>query len=121
MAPRPSPSTLRLCDLTEIAEGAATAIPLPAWGSETAVLLFRRSGRLHVYWDRCPHMGTSLRWGAKILLAPDGMHLRCASHDASFRILDGSCVRGPCVGEALETPAFRIVDGALWLDRPGAE
>jgi nitrite reductase/ring-hydroxylating ferredoxin subunit len=109
-------TSIPLCPDDALAEGAALAIPLPALGHEQNVLLFRRGGTCHAYWDRCPHIGVSMLWIRKILLTPDGTHLRCASHDAFFRIADGRCVRGPCVDETLEIAAIRIADGQIWLD-----
>ena len=109
-----------LCPVSALTEGASLAIPLPALGQAQGVLLFRRGETTHAYWDRCPHIGVSMLWGQKILMTPDGSHLRCASHDAFFRIADGRCVRGPCVDETLESAPIRIKDGQLWLDLPPA-
>ncbi len=112
------PSSIWLCAIADIADGAVTAIALPTLGSEQGILLFRRGDQCHFYWDRCPHMGVSLRWGEKILVSPDGQHLRCANHDALFRIADGRCVMGPCAGETLQAACIHIVDGQVWLGLP---
>jgi nitrite reductase/ring-hydroxylating ferredoxin subunit len=113
-------TSIALCPADALTEGASLAIPLPALGQDRNVLLFRRGATYHAYWDRCPHIGVSMLWIRKILMTPDGTHLRCASHDAFFRIADGLCVRGPCVDETLAIAPIRITDGQIWLDLPAA-
>ena len=108
--------SIPLCTTEALGHGASVAINLPSLGPEQTVLLFRRGESWHAYWDRCPHIGVSMLWGQKILLTADGHHMRCASHDAIFRIADGRCTRGPCVDEALEPAPIRISDGRFWLD-----
>jgi nitrite reductase/ring-hydroxylating ferredoxin subunit len=37
----------------------------------------------------------------------------CSAHGARFRIEDGVCVSGPCLGDVLEAVAVTVVDGEI--------
>jgi nitrite reductase/ring-hydroxylating ferredoxin subunit len=78
-------------------------------------LLLRRDGQVHAWLDRCPHTGMSLRWDPRPFATADGRYLECAAHSALFRVGDGMCVRGPCVGEALTRGEVEERDGVIWL------
>jgi nitrite reductase/ring-hydroxylating ferredoxin subunit len=41
----------------------------------------------------------------------------CATHGACFRIADGHCVAGPCVGESLRSISTVVRDGEAMLDK----
>lgn len=69
--------------------------------------------QLHVYENHCPHLGVELNWQENQFLDPDGVLIQCATHGALFRIQDGKCVSGPCLGQSLKPIAFTIEDGAV--------
>jgi len=94
-----------LCPLDRIANGAARGFSLDD-GREIFVV---RAGRtLHGYVNSCPHRGTPLDWTPdKFICARSGLIL-CATHGARFRIADGACVAGPCVGDRLTPVAVEI-------------
>jgi nitrite reductase/ring-hydroxylating ferredoxin subunit len=104
----------RLCRLHDIVDGAGLSIEPDALGGP-AVLLFRRGSALLAYRDACPHMGTSLTWSGRVLF-DKGRRLRCANHNALFRVEDGRCIAGPCDGELLQRETVRVVGGYVWLD-----
>lgn len=83
------------------------------------VLLVRQGDRVVGFVNACPHMGVPLDWQAERLVVGDGSLLRCAHHGALFRIADGLCVRGPCVGDALEPLAVRVARGMVFLEIDG--
>ena len=56
------------------------------------------------YQNACPHTGGPLCPPGLTPLSRDGAHLVCTTHGALFRVQDGVCVAGPCVGLRL-TPA----------------
>ena len=66
-----------------------------------------------MYVNCCPHVGTALDWAPDRFLSPDGSVIVCATHGAQFGIADGVCLRGPCVGAALESVPVRIEDGLI--------
>ncbi|GAB1267225.1 Rieske (2Fe-2S) protein [Aurantivibrio infirmus] len=55
-----------------------------------------------VYLNRCPHVGLPLNWVADQFMDADGELIQCKSHGALFRIEDGQCVAGPCIGQSLQ-------------------
>ncbi len=68
------------------------------------------------YLNTCPHQGTPLDWKPDTFLSHDKALIQCSTHWARFRINDGECVAGPCVGKSLRPVAVRIDGGAVVLD-----
>ena len=69
-----------------------------------------RQGELvHGYVDRCPHAGVPLAQRLDGYLTPAGDFIVCSWHGALFRIEDGLCLGGPCVGQSL-TPWPVLID-----------
>jgi len=101
-----------LCRLEEIPDGGARGLELP---DGTPVVAVRRGGRVRVYVNRCPHTGLNLEWRPDDFLTPEGDLIRCATHDARFRIEDGLCVAGPCAGDALEPVPVEVRGGRVLL------
>ena len=81
------------------------------------VLVARAGAQLFAYENRCPHRGTTLDWAPDRFMTEDSTHLQCATHGAQFRVEDGVCVQGPCVGRALTALHIERVDGQVWLVR----
>ena len=52
-----------------------------------------------------------------IFSTPRDRYLHCDGHGALFRVEDGVCVDGPCVGERLAPVPVRVADGMVCLDR----
>lgn len=82
------------------------------------LLVVRRNGDLFVYENRCPHRGTPLDWFPNNFLDQSGEHLICATHGALFRIEDGECLAGPCVGEHLRPLPHRLRGSTLHVTLP---
>ena len=61
------------------------------------------------------HTGLPLDWKPDRLAIGDGAFLRCSHHGAVFRVDDGVCVAGPCLGESLLGVILRVVDGVVFL------
>lgn len=101
-----------LCRLDEIPDGAARGFPA-APGGFTGLFAVRRGGRVFVYVNSCPHIGVPLEPLPHRFLDRRGENIVCSTHGARFRIEDGLCVSGPCVGDALEVVEARIVDGQV--------
>lgn len=97
---RPDAGTV-LCRLDEIPDPGAKGFSF--W---TGAMMFRgfvvRRGEKVMGWvDRCPHVGVPLTLGDDRYLTRDGAHLLCVNHGALFRVEDGVCTAGPCVGRNL--------------------
>ncbi|CAN5285965.1 hypothetical protein BH09PSE2_BH09PSE2_26400 [soil metagenome] len=59
-------------------------------------------GSTRTYRDACPHTGRRLSDDPNRVLTREADRLICFGHGALFRLEDGVCVAGPCVGERLE-------------------
>jgi nitrite reductase/ring-hydroxylating ferredoxin subunit len=115
---------IRLCAEADIPDRAARGFFVPLArgaprfaGVAQEILVARRGERLFAYENRCPHRGTTLDWAPDRFMTEDSTHLQCATHGAQFRVEDGVCVYGPCVGQALAPLAIECVDGEVWLVR----
>jgi nitrite reductase/ring-hydroxylating ferredoxin subunit len=73
----------------------------------------RQGGRLYVYVNRCPHIGTPLHFMTDRFLSASRERIVCATHGAEFAIEDGLCVRGPCLGDRLEPVMIEVRDGVI--------
>lgn len=101
-----------LCRVDEIADGGARGFPGPP-GGFTGLFAVRQGPHVFVYVNACPHVGTALDWAPDRFLSPDSTYIFCATHGAQFGVADGVCVRGPCVGDRLESVPVRIDDGVV--------
>lgn len=101
-----------LCRLDDLPDGAARGFA-PTPGGFTGLFAVRQGGEVLVYVNACPHLGTPLDWTPDRFLSADGRRILCATHGAEFRIADGECLRGPCLGERLERVMIEIKDGVV--------
>ena len=103
----------RLCRLEEIPDGKAKAFPVD--GFEYEVFIHREGHGARAFLNSCPHQGTPLDWVPDRFIAPDGEHFLCATHGALFRLADGACVAGPCLGANLTAVPIRLEEGWVVL------
>lgn len=81
-----------------------------------ALLIVRRSGRLFVYENCCPHTHKTLDPQGGSLAISGGLLIQCQRHGAEFIADTGECVAGPCRGKALHAIAFTLSGDAIYLD-----
>jgi nitrite reductase/ring-hydroxylating ferredoxin subunit len=109
------PAQQALCRLDEVPESGATAVDAMLADGEESVIVLRRDGAVHAYVNVCPHAGRRLDYApGKFLLKGDT--LICAVHGATFQQTSGTCVAGPCCGDALRELPVSVRDGVVWLD-----
>lgn len=101
-----------LCRLDDIPEGGAKGFG-PAPGGFTGLFAVRRGEQVVVYVNACPHLGVPLDWTPDRFLSGDGSRIVCATHGAEFRIGDGLCLRGPCLGDRLEAVMIEVNEGVV--------
>ena len=109
----PEPTGTALCRIDEIPDGAARGFTLESGAAKLRIFAVRRGDAVHVYVNRCPHVGTPLDWAEDEFLDREGRHIVCATHGALFRIDDGFCLAGPCSGDRLEPFPSAVRDGTL--------
>jgi nitrite reductase/ring-hydroxylating ferredoxin subunit len=96
----------------------ARAVTLPRGPNDTprqAILVRDAQGELHAYLNVCMHMAIPIDAFTGDFLSPEGTHLLCRTHGATYRLDDGMCVHGPCVGRALVRLELVREPDALYL------
>jgi nitrite reductase/ring-hydroxylating ferredoxin subunit len=101
-----------LCRMEEIPDPGARGFA-SAPGSFFGLFAVRKAGQVHVYVNSCPHIGLPLEPLPDRFLDTRRQLIVCSAHGARFRIEDGGCVSGPCLGQHLEAVPVRIVDGLV--------
>lgn len=106
----PTPVERALCRLDALEDGSARGFPA-APGGFVGLIALRLGGTVRVWVNACPHVGLPLDTVPGRFLDRRGRHLVCGAHGARFRVVDGVCVAGPCVGAALEAVPARLAEG----------
>lgn len=96
-----TPAGVDLAPLASIPDGTARNFVLQMRAGRFHGFVVRQGDGVVGYVDRCPHAGVPLAQRLDDYLAPDGTLIACNWHGALFRIEDGLCVGGPCVGQSL--------------------
>ena len=108
-----------LVTLTALPEGEVVAVDAVVDGDAESVMLLRQGDAVRAWLNVCPHAGRRLDWApGRFLRTKDG-GLVCAVHGATFELVGGVCVGGPCRGDALRAVPVDVRDGAVWLAAAG--
>lgn len=100
-----------LCRLDDIGDGKSAGFEVVTDTGPLALLAVRQRSRVFVYVNLCPHWGSPLDFTPGRFLDASRTHIQCATHGALFRIHDGRCIKGPCLGAALPPIPCRVEDG----------
>ena len=104
-----------LTRLDRLQEGTLLEVEAVVGGDAESVILHRRGDAVRAWLNVCPHAGRRLDWApGQFLTTRDGL-LVCAAHGASFELEHGTCVAGPCRGDALRPVAVEVREGQVWL------
>lgn len=98
-----------LCHSNEISEGKSKGFQI----GERFVFAVKKHGRIYVYENSCPHLGIQLEWQPDEFLDSEASLIQCSTHGALFKIEDGECLSGPCLGQSLIAVDFTINDEQL--------
>ena len=97
----PDPGT-RLCSLDALDTSGAHGIDFEDGDKRFSLfLVMARDSEPCAYVNQCPHAGTPLEIFPDRFLTRERDAIVCASHGARFRLEDGLCTSGPCVGKHL--------------------
>ncbi|WP_033920785.1 Rieske (2Fe-2S) protein [Sphingomonas sp. 37zxx] len=113
-----TPAGVTLGALDLIADGAARSFVVQMRAGRFHGFAVRRGDSVVGYVDRCPHMQVPLAQSLDAYLTPDGGLIACAWHGALFRIDDGECVGGPCVGARLGAWPLVVEAGMIVTGAP---
>jgi len=108
---------IKLCAVEELEDGQSKGIKV----AEKSILLVKKYGDIHVYENRCPHLGIQMEMVPDQFLDSSRSLIICAMHGALFRIEDGQCVSGPCLTDKLTAIDFEVNNGFIYLTGDKAE
>lgn len=108
-----TPPGVPLCGLETIAEPGARNFVLQIGEAFFHGFVVRKDGEVRGYVDRCPHMGVPLAHEPDRYLTSTGDLIMCGWHGALFRIEDGRCVGGPCIGDRLRAWPVEVREGVI--------
>lgn len=106
-------SERRLCALADIEDGGSAAFTITVQQRPLELLAIRRESRVFVYVNACPHWGSPLDLYPGRFLNREKTLIQCSTHGARFRIEDGYCLSGPCLGASLEAVPCAVRDAEV--------
>ena len=109
-------SRVRVCVLTEIPDGDSAGFLVADGGVRHDLIAVRQGRQMFFYRNSCPHIGAPLDFAPGRFLNLDKTHILCSMHGAMFRIEDGFCVNGPCLGASLEAVTASVEDEAVFVE-----
>ena len=108
-------SDTRLCALDDLSEGASKGWSDDPVRTSAELILVRKKDQIFAYRNACPHTGVSMEWTPDRFLDINKHFIQCGVHGALFRVEDGFCVSGPCVGSSLEAVEVEVSNGEVML------
>ena len=103
-----------LCRFGDLTDPSGKSFVLPDDAGGHNIVVVRHGARAFGYINSCPHVGTALDMISDDFVDADEKLLVCPLHGARFRIEDGVCVAGPCVGDALRPYPLVVRDGNIF-------
>ena len=97
-----------------IEDGGFAEIEVMLDGDAESLILHRDGSDVRAWLNVCPHAGRRLDWAPGKFPKSNGL-LVCAAHGASFELVEGQCVAGPCRGDRLRAVAIELRDDAVYL------
>jgi nitrite reductase/ring-hydroxylating ferredoxin subunit len=104
-----------LCRLDELPDPGSRGFTLGSHTGAVEIFMVRRGPQVYAYRNSCPHTGATLEWQPDVFLDHSRTLIQCGLHGALFRIENGECVHGPCVGRHLEAVPVEVRDGTILL------
>lgn len=78
--------------------------------------VLRHEAGFFAYLNRCPHWAVDLDLGDGRFYAADLDRIYCKNHGALFRVQDGMCDHGPCMGVALDSFPLQLDGDDVWVN-----
>ncbi len=106
---------LRIVGAGRLEVGASQVFELEHRGEMLPGFLLRHQAGLFAYVNRCPHWAIDLDLGDGRFYAADIDRIYCKNHGALFRVPDGICDHGPCLGRALDPFTVELDGDDAWV------
>ena len=100
---------IKLCKLSELEPVDSRGFVISDVSPERNIFIVHRDNIVYGYENSCPHNFMPMEWTPDTFLNHDKDYIQCANHGALFEISNGTCIYGPCMGQAL-TPVEIIVN-----------
>jgi len=111
-----SGARLRVVGAAKLAPGQSRTFELEQAGEQVPGFVLRHSrAGLVAYLNRCPHWSVDLDLGDERFYAEDIDRIYCKNHGALFRVEDGVCDHGPCLGQSLVRCAVELEGDDAWV------
>lgn len=106
-----------LCNVRDLqATGAHNAIVEHQGVRLDLVITADGAGIVRAYHNICPHIQTPLEtFPHEFLDRSDPSLLICSTHGARFRVADGKCISGPCIGQSLSPVEVTMRQDEIFL------
>ena len=104
-----------ICRVDDIADRSGRGFTVTREGVETDIMIVRLGRIVRAYVNVCPHLGLNLDWQPDYFFDFERRYILCGVHGALFRVADGVCVHGPCIGRSLESVPIEVRDGEVRL------
>lgn len=102
-----------LCHVDQLREGEALGFD-PQHSGKITVFAVRYCGKIYLWRNRCPHLGTPLNWRQNAFMNARGDKVVCFAHGAIFEPDSGLCIQGACPGQRL-TPVAWAISPQGWI------
>lgn len=115
--PNPKSAPILLCKLADLQPtGAFNAILTHRDKDLDLIITMDSDGTVHGYHNVCPHIQTPLEtFPHEFLDRNDPSLIVCSTHGARFRLSDGKCLSGPCLGQSLSPVTVTKRQGEIFL------
>jgi len=104
-----------LCNIDDIEEGHVRRAIFPDGNSQQTMILVRDDESAHAFENLCPHYNLPLDFKGDDFMHPERNLLRCKNHQALFRMNDGVCIEGPCVGKRLKVVDIEVIERKIYF------
>lgn len=104
-----APADPPLARRDQIPDGGFAGVEAVIDGGLESLVLYRQGDSVRAWLNCCPHAGRRLDWAPGQFLSSREGHLVCAAHGAAFELDGGTCVSGPCRGEALRAVGLDVI------------
>lgn len=109
------PEKYLACTISELQQSSCYECEILVHGEPIQCFLVYHQTQVFSYINRCPHTGINLNWQPLQFLDTSKQLIQCSMHGALFRIDNGLCVRGPCLGASLASVRHKIIGDKIYL------